>query len=54
MKLPALVLAVLCAGSAAAQVSFYADLDGTKETPANASTCPSETAHHRCTRATTS
>ena len=37
MKLSALVLAVLCTSSASAQVSFYADLDGTKETPANGS-----------------
>ena len=37
MRLPALVLAVLCSASASAQVSFYADLDGTKETPPNGS-----------------
>ena len=34
---PAL-LAVALAASAAAQTSFYADIDGTKETPANGST----------------
>ncbi|OJS17884.1 hypothetical protein BK398_27405, partial [Escherichia coli] len=36
--LSAFLLAAACTASATAQVSFYADLDGTKETPPNGST----------------